>query len=141
MTAWRAPVGVEPPPDLAMMRETAAIALADGEAGQRIALTMSGAGSGAGAGAGAFSDYAGLTTELVGHLHQLVPQVAELIPRRPTTVEQYCALACLGEARRKLSQEAGPTPSDQAAHARRLARVLVALSAHWETLSRPPVSP
>ncbi|MER7967975.1 DUF6415 family natural product biosynthesis protein [Streptomyces sp. NPDC096080] len=137
MTARRTPVGVEPPPDLAMMRETAAIALDDGEAGQQTALTR----SGAGAGAGAFSDYAGLTTELVGHLHQLVPQVAELIPRRPTIVEQYCALACLGEARRKLSQEAGPTPSDQAAHARRLARVLVALTTHWETLSRPPVSP
>ncbi|MER7969692.1 DUF6415 family natural product biosynthesis protein [Streptomyces sp. NPDC096080] len=110
---------VEPPPDLVVMRETAAIALDEGTHP---------------------ADQAALAGMLRAHLHELVPQVAELIPGRPTIIEQYCALACLGEARRKLSQEAGPTPGGEAAHARRLARVLVALAAHWETLSQPPAA-
>ncbi|MEV7432532.1 DUF6415 family natural product biosynthesis protein [Streptomyces griseoviridis] len=111
----RPAVTVEPPPDLAVMRETAAIALAEDTHPE---------------------DHAALAAMLRGHLHQLVPQVAELIPGRPTVVEQYCALACLGEARRKLSQEAAPVAGGQTAQARRLARVLDALATHWERLTR-----
>ncbi|MEU7321315.1 DUF6415 family natural product biosynthesis protein [Streptomyces griseoviridis] len=114
----RPAVTVEPPPDLAVMRETAAVALAEDTHPE---------------------DHAALAAMLRGHLHELVPRVEELIPGRPTVVDQYCALACLGEARRKLSQEAAP--GGEVAHARRLARVLVALAAHWETLSQPAAAP
>ncbi|MFJ9162114.1 DUF6415 family natural product biosynthesis protein [Streptomyces griseoviridis] len=112
----RPAVTVEPPPDLAVMRETAAIALALAEDTHP-------------------EDHAALAAMLRGHLHELVPRVEELIPGRPTVVDQYCALACLGEARRKLSQEAARVAGGQTAHARRLARVLDALVTHWEQLA------
>ncbi|MDT0440251.1 MULTISPECIES: DUF6415 family natural product biosynthesis protein [Streptomyces] len=108
-------------PDLAIMRETAAIVL------DPAALAAS------------RDEIAALIEDLTGHLHELVPAVEELTGSRPSTADQVCALAGLAEARRKLGQQ--PEEGREAAHARRLARVLVALSAHWETLSRPPVSP
>ncbi|MDT0477426.1 DUF6415 family natural product biosynthesis protein [Streptomyces sp. DSM 41014] len=114
MTARRPAAAVAPPPDLVVMRDTAATVLDEDTRPE---------------------EQAALAAELVAHLHELVPQVEELVPARLTMTEQYCALACLGEAHRKLSQEASPGPGGQAAHARRLARVLVALAAHWETLS------
>ncbi|MFJ6293177.1 DUF6415 family natural product biosynthesis protein [Streptomyces griseoviridis] len=119
MTARRA-AAVEPPPDLVVMRDTARAALDEDTRP---------------------ADQAALAADLAGHLHELVPQVEGLVPARPKRVEQFCALACLGEAHRKLSEEASPGPGGEAAHARRLARVLVALAAHWEKLSQPPAAP
>ena len=50
------------------------------------------------------------------------------------SIPRYCALACVGEARGKLSAEPRPGPGGDVAYARRLARVLNALCDHYETL-------
>ncbi|MEU3839036.1 DUF6415 family natural product biosynthesis protein [Streptomyces sp. NPDC028635] len=73
------------------------------------------------------------TALLRGHLELLTPEVTKRAARLPKdSVSRYCALACVGEARRKL--DAGPSPrfGGPAGHARRLARVLRALCDHYE---------
>jgi hypothetical protein len=77
-----------------------------------------------------------LTLQLRGHIALLIPEVEATAGRLPKDdVPRYCALACVGEARRKLSQQARPETGGSAAHARRLARVLNALVDHHENLS------
>ncbi|GAA5032458.1 hypothetical protein GCM10023335_74960 [Streptomyces siamensis] len=50
-------------------------------------------------------------------------------------VPRYCALACVGEARGKLRAQPGTGPGRDAAHARRLARSLIALCDHYAALT------
>lgn len=77
-----------------------------------------------------------LTLQLRGHIALLIPEVEAAADRLPKDdVPRYCALACVGEARGKLSQQARPGAGGGAAHVRRLARVLNALCDHYETLS------
>ncbi|MEU2859913.1 DUF6415 family natural product biosynthesis protein [Streptomyces mirabilis] len=76
-----------------------------------------------------------LTLQLRGHIALLIPEVEATAGRLPKDdVPRYCALACVGEARGKLSQQARPGAGGDAAHARRLARVLNALCDHHENL-------
>ncbi|MFD5582842.1 DUF6415 family natural product biosynthesis protein [Streptomyces sp. NPDC058733] len=73
------------------------------------------------------------TALLRGHLQLLIPEVAKRAARLPKdSVPRYCALACVGEARRKLSAHPSPRYGGPAGHARRLARVLRALCDHYE---------
>jgi hypothetical protein len=75
-----------------------------------------------------------VTGQLVGYLAVLMPQVETLATARHKSVEQYCALGCVGEGRRKLSVTPDPDLRSRALHARRLARVLDALCKHYEHL-------
>lgn len=54
---------------------------------------------------------------------------------RSAARDAHCALACIGEARGKLSVQPRPEYGSTAAHARRLARVLNALADHYERLN------
>ncbi|MER5473725.1 DUF6415 family natural product biosynthesis protein [Streptomyces sp. NPDC002685] len=82
-----------------------------------------------------------LTLQIRGHIQLLLPEVEAAADRLPADdIPRYCALACLGEARRKLRLEAGPGLSSQLAHARRLARVLNVLVDHHEGLGVRPDS-
>lgn len=75
-----------------------------------------------------------LTATLRGHLQLLVPEVAQTVGPRPWSVQTYCAMACVGEARRKLSVTPKPRLESRYFYARRLARVLDALCDHYEKL-------
>ncbi|MEU5345709.1 DUF6415 family natural product biosynthesis protein [Streptomyces sp. NPDC020766] len=75
-----------------------------------------------------------LTRTMRGQLELLIPDVERSVGGRPKNVSQYCALACVGEARGKLSAEPGQGTSGAVAYARRLARVLNALCDHYERL-------
>ncbi|MFF9097544.1 DUF6415 family natural product biosynthesis protein [Streptomyces sp. NPDC014802] len=78
-------------------------------------------------------DLAAVTALLRGQLELLIPEVETKAARlAKNSVARYCALACIGEARRKLSQQATPRYGGEAGHARRLARVLRALCDHYE---------
>lgn len=78
-----------------------------------------------------------LTLQTVGHIELLIPEVQQLADRMPEDdIPRYCALACLGEARRKVCRDAAPGFSGALAHARRLARVLAALCDHFESLGK-----
>ncbi|MGV9705282.1 DUF6415 family natural product biosynthesis protein [Streptomyces sp. NPDC003483] len=77
-----------------------------------------------------------LTLRIRGHIQLLMPEVQRVADGLPEDdVPRYCALACLGEARRRLSLQAGGSLSRDLAHARRLARVLNALCDHHENLA------
>ncbi|MEU4172160.1 DUF6415 family natural product biosynthesis protein [Streptomyces sp. NPDC026665] len=77
-----------------------------------------------------------LTLRLRGHMQLLIPEVEQAIASLPKDdVPRYCALACIGEARRKLDITPQPGVSSGVAHARRLARSLNALCDHFENLS------
>ncbi|MFD1277245.1 DUF6415 family natural product biosynthesis protein [Streptomyces kaempferi] len=55
-----------------------------------------------------------LTLQLRGHMQLLIPEVDQVIARLPEDdVPRYCALACVGEARRKL--DIAPRPGLSAA--------------------------
>lgn len=75
-----------------------------------------------------------LTKTLRGHLELIVPEVEQAAGPRPKNVQTYCALACVGEARRKLRVPPGTTLESRVAHARKLARVLQSLCDHYERL-------
>ena len=75
-----------------------------------------------------------LTAALRGHMELLIPEVERAAGPRLKSVESYCAAACVGEARRKLSVTPRPGLEARVAHARRLARSLNALCSHWEIL-------
>lgn len=78
-----------------------------------------------------------LTSTLRGHLQLMIPEVDAAARRLPENdIPRYCALACIGEARGKLSAQARPGYGGAVAYARRLARVLGALCDHYETLSK-----
>ncbi|MGW2781055.1 DUF6415 family natural product biosynthesis protein [Streptomyces populi] len=108
----------ETPPDVTTMRATVSRLLSAGappEAGELETLTLL----------------------LRGHIEVLIPDVQAVADRMPENdIPRYCALACIGEARRKLTIEPGPGLSNQLAHARRLARVVNALCDHHENLGR-----
>lgn len=76
-----------------------------------------------------------LTLALRGHMELLIPEVARVAGPRLKSVQSYCAAACIGEARRKLSVTPHPGLDARVAHARRLARSLNALCDHWENLN------
>ncbi|MFI5793812.1 DUF6415 family natural product biosynthesis protein [Streptomyces sp. NPDC051677] len=108
---------VQDPPDIATMRETAGILL-DPDA---VAL------------APAAGELDKLTRMMRGHLELLIPKVERVAGKlEEGSPARHCALACLGEASRKLRTEAAPTPDGPLTHARRLARVLNALCEHYE---------
>jgi len=113
----------QPPPDIATMRESAAEAL--------------GPDDGLGALAPA-ADLDTLTVALRGHLALLVPEVERAVGPRPKSVQACCALACIGEARRKMGTTPRSGLEHRVAHARRLARSLVALCEHYELLGGRP---
>ncbi len=75
-----------------------------------------------------------LALALRGHLEVLVPEVERAAGPRPKSIPSYCALACAGEARRKLGVTPGTDLEAQLAHARRLARSLNAIADHYEQL-------
>ncbi|WP_406359349.1 DUF6415 family natural product biosynthesis protein [Streptomyces sp. NBC_00715] len=77
-----------------------------------------------------------LMLQLRGHMQLLIPDVEQLIARLPhDDVPRYCALACVGEARRKLGIARHFGLDAGIAHARRLARSLNALCDHYENFS------
>lgn len=77
-----------------------------------------------------------LTLQIRGHMELLVPEVEQAAARLPKDdIPRFCALACVGEARRKLSEDPRPGLSAAVAHARRLARSLRALVDHYSALS------
>lgn len=108
-----------PPPDIAIMRRTVG-ALLDDDA---VALAPAG------------GVLRVLTRMMRGHLEVLVPEV-ELAAGRleRESVNRYCALACVGEARAKLRTEPSERPDGKITHARSLARVLKALCDHYEKI-------
>lgn len=76
-----------------------------------------------------------LLDQLRGQIQLMIPEVEDIAARQgKDDIPRYCALACLGEARRKLTIEPGPGLPNQLAHARRLARVVNALCDHHENL-------
>ncbi|WP_210587143.1 DUF6415 family natural product biosynthesis protein [Streptomyces sp. GESEQ-35] len=79
-----------------------------------------------------------LTLALRGHIELLVPEVERAAGSRFKDVQSYCAMACVGEARRKMSVPPLAGLDAGVAHARRLARSLSALCDHYETLSCRP---
>ncbi|WP_329437836.1 DUF6415 family natural product biosynthesis protein [Streptomyces canus] len=79
-----------------------------------------------------------LALALRGHLDLLTPEVERAAGPRPKNVAQYCALACVGESRRRLSVRPRPGLESHVAHARRLARVLNALCDHYERIRGRP---
>ncbi|MGW4516445.1 DUF6415 family natural product biosynthesis protein [Streptomyces sp. NPDC004393] len=79
---------------------------------------------------------AGLTGLLRGHMQLIIPQIEQAAGKLPEDdVPRYCALACIGEARAKLRATTGAGPHRAAAHARKLARSLMALCDHYEALT------
>ncbi|KUO19742.1 DUF6415 family natural product biosynthesis protein [Streptomyces dysideae] len=108
------------PPDIETMRATASRVL--------------GPDDGPGVLPPALAELDTLTATLRGHLELLVPEVEQAAGPRPRDVQTYCALACVGEARRKLSVAPRPEFESRVAHARRLAWSLNALCDHHERL-------
>ncbi|MFJ9864524.1 DUF6415 family natural product biosynthesis protein [Streptomyces sp. NPDC101165] len=83
-----------------------------------------------------FADELGmLTLTLRGHMQLLIPEVEMVAGREPKdSTARYCALACVGEARRKLRLGNGRTPPTRIAVAQKLARCVNALCSHYENL-------
>jgi uncharacterized protein DUF6415 len=77
-----------------------------------------------------------LTAALRGHMELIAPEVEQAAGRLDEeSIPRFCALACVGEARRRLSLEPRPGLNGAAGHARRLARVLNALCDHYQDLT------
>ncbi|MCX4912784.1 DUF6415 family natural product biosynthesis protein [Streptomyces sp. NBC_00687] len=84
-----------------------------------------------------FEEMETLTLQLRGHMMLLIPEVETAAERQPKDdIPRFCALACIGEARAKLSLRAGLGLPAGIAHAKRLSRSLNALCDHYESLSR-----
>lgn len=74
-----------------------------------------------------------LLSQMRGHMQLLVPDIEQAAARLPhDDVPRFCALACVGEARGKLSPYA--RPSLDLDYARKMARTLQALCDHHENL-------
>lgn len=117
-----APAGLaEAPPDIATMRQIVNRLLDPDAAPEALPP--------------AASELDTLTRTMRGQLELLIPDIERMVGGRPKNVPQYCALACVGEARGKLGIEPRPGLSGAVAYARRLARVLNALCDHYERLS------
>ncbi|MEU6371240.1 DUF6415 family natural product biosynthesis protein [Streptomyces sp. NPDC046931] len=77
-----------------------------------------------------------LTSLMRGHIQLIIPEIEQAAGKLPEDdVPRYCALACIGEARAKLRTTADAGPHRAAAHARKLARSLMALCDHYEALT------
>ncbi len=109
------------PPDIATMRATAAPVLGPDDGPDALPPNAAGLKT--------------LDSTLRGHLEVLIPEVQKAAGPRPENVQTYCALACVGEARGKLTVAAGDALPSRVRHARRLARVLLALCEHYERLT------
>ncbi|MEU2358767.1 DUF6415 family natural product biosynthesis protein [Streptomyces misionensis] len=112
------------PPDIATMRETAALLLGPEREPNALPPVP--------------ENLDTLTLALRGHLELLIPEVEQRARQLPKdSAVRYCANAYVGEARGKL--QAGPSPryGGEAGHARRLARVLRALCDHYENELKP----
>ncbi|MEU3340681.1 DUF6415 family natural product biosynthesis protein [Streptomyces sp. NPDC006668] len=109
----------EPPPDIATMRDTASLLLGPDDGPDALPPA---------------ADVDTLTLALRGHLEVILSDVEQAAGPRPTSVAAYCALACVGEARRKLTIQPRPELGSRVAYGRRLARVLLALCDHYEQL-------
>ncbi|MFB7655224.1 MULTISPECIES: DUF6415 family natural product biosynthesis protein [unclassified Streptomyces] len=109
------------PLDTTVMRETTSLLLGPDQAPEALPV--------------ADLDLPVLTSALRGHLELLIPEVEHAAEQLPSTsIPRYCALACVGEARGKLRAEPSRRYGGEAGHARRLARVLVALCDHHDVL-------
>ncbi|MBT2420584.1 hypothetical protein J7F01_40380 [Streptomyces sp. ISL-22] len=76
-----------------------------------------------------------LALTLRGHMQVLIPEVETAAARQPKdSIPRYCALACVGEARRKLRIGDGCTLPARVAVAQKLARSVSALCDHFENL-------
>lgn len=116
-----AQAGQEPtPPDIETMRETVNRLLDPDAIEEALPPTL--------------DEVATLTAAMRGQLQLLVPDVEQMVGPRPKDVAQYCAMACIGEARGKLAGEPRPGFYGALAYARRLARALNALCDHYERL-------
>lgn len=74
-----------------------------------------------------------LLAQMRGHMQLLIPDIEQAAARLPhDDVPRYCALACVGEARGKLSPHARPSISLD--YAGKMARSLGALCDHHENL-------
>ena len=79
-----------------------------------------------------------VTLKLRGHLMLLIPEVEDLVGRRPHgALPGTVARAGVGEARRRLDELPGPTLPRAVSHAQRLARSVEALCRHLERLAVP----
>ncbi|WP_164932308.1 MULTISPECIES: DUF6415 family natural product biosynthesis protein [unclassified Streptomyces] len=110
-----------PPPDIATMRETVQQLLGPDDGPDVLPPAM--------------DELDALTGALRGHLEVLIPEVERAVGSRPSSTAHYCALACVGEARGKLSITPRADLGSRVAHGRRLARSLRALCTHYEELS------
>ncbi|MFD0434758.1 DUF6415 family natural product biosynthesis protein [Streptomyces chartreusis] len=109
------------PPDIATMRATAAPILGPDDGPDAFPPSAAGLET--------------LDSALRGHLQLLIPDVQKAASGRRKDVQTYCALACIGEARGKLTVATAGTPAARVHHVRRLARVLLALCEHYERLT------
>lgn len=108
------------PPDIATMRASVRRGLVDAQSMTDL------------------DELATLADTLRGHMRELMPSVQRAAAHQHrNSVHRYCALACLGEARRKLQIGNGDTRPVRIAQVQRLARSLNALCDHYETLSTP----
>ncbi|WP_210574089.1 DUF6415 family natural product biosynthesis protein [Streptomyces sp. GESEQ-4] len=112
------------PPDLEMMRENARRLLGPDDGPEALPPTA--------------TEVDALALVLRGHLELLVPEVERAAGNRLKSVQSYCAMACVGEARRKMAVTPLARLDAGVAHARRLARSLNSLCDHFETLNGRP---
>ncbi|MET7697355.1 DUF6415 family natural product biosynthesis protein [Streptomyces sp. NPDC005485] len=110
----------EPPPDIVTMRDTVNRLLDPDSAPEALPPTS--------------GEVDTLTRAMRGQLELMIPEIEGAVRGRPQNVAQYCALACVGEARGKLRVQAQPGYESAVAYARRLARALCALCDHYERL-------
>jgi hypothetical protein len=83
----------------------------------------------------ATQDLSVLTDMMRGHLALLVPEVeAAARALGKGSIPRYTALGCVWEARSRMEAEPSTRTGGSAAHARRMARVLVDLCNQYETL-------
>ncbi|MFF8726001.1 DUF6415 family natural product biosynthesis protein [Streptomyces sp. NPDC015171] len=82
------------------------------------------------------AELATTTAKLRGHMELMISEVTEISARLPEDdIPRYCALACIGEARGKLSAAPALGPYGELSYARKMARTLTALCDHYEALT------
>jgi hypothetical protein len=109
------------PLDLQIMRESALRVLGPDDSSEALPHTV--------------DELDTLALALRGHLQLILAEVERAAGPRPSSAQSYCALACIGEARRRLGVTPHPALQARVAHARLLARCLNALCDHYERLS------